>query len=238
MSDNYRSQLIGSTVPMPPGEEPQGMWKNIVDINLKMAEVNANVWYESFYVSRKFYITRSTTNMYIAWYEWPVMWKGVMYHWESLPGGKHECVYLFGNPLLFWTVLLSSVIGLFYGDHIAYINLRGNESVELQTQRNIRNVLLFVLGYFANILPYPLLISRPCYMYHYHPSLVFGVLLTGCLLDILSRQQKTVFYFVVVVLITAVVSSYIHFLPFSYALPLTDAEHEARRWFKFIFPHW
>ena len=53
MSDNYRSQLIGSTVQMPAGENPQGMIRNIIDINLKMAEVNAAVWYESYYVSRK-----------------------------------------------------------------------------------------------------------------------------------------------------------------------------------------
>ena len=54
MSDNYRSQLIGSTVKMPAGQTPQGMIRNIIDINVKMAQVNAAVWYESSSVSRKF----------------------------------------------------------------------------------------------------------------------------------------------------------------------------------------
>lgn len=55
MSDNYRSQLIGSLIPMPAGETPQGMLKNIYDINVKMIEVNRNVYYEGYYISRKYY---------------------------------------------------------------------------------------------------------------------------------------------------------------------------------------
>lgn len=54
MNDNYRSQLIGSTIPMPPGESPQGMIKNIIDINLKMIEINAAVYYEGYYISRNY----------------------------------------------------------------------------------------------------------------------------------------------------------------------------------------
>ena len=51
MSDNYRSQLIGSEIKMPPGETPQGMLENIYQINKKMFEVNFAVFYEQFYTS-------------------------------------------------------------------------------------------------------------------------------------------------------------------------------------------
>ncbi len=62
MNDNYRSQLIGSNITMPEGQEPQGIWQNIYDINKKMLEVNLAVMYDHYYTS--------------PWYQWPIMYKG------------------------------------------------------------------------------------------------------------------------------------------------------------------
>lgn len=179
-------------------------------------------------------------DLFLAWYEWPVMFRGVMYEWASLPDGKHSCIYLFGNPILFWIVLLGVCVSILYCDHIVYLyHFRPNANI---SPIIVGNVLLCLFGYFANYIPYPLLISRPCYMYHYHPALVFGIFLLGSLLDALSSKKKRLFdilYYLLIILITcSVMAAYFHFLPFSYNLPLTDEEHERRRWFHSFFKYW
>lgn len=80
MNDNFRSQLIGSNVTLPEGEEPQGVWQNIVDINKKMIEINNAVRYEDYATS--------------SWYQWPIMWNGVMYQWAPFASAGR------GTPLL------------------------------------------------------------------------------------------------------------------------------------------
>merc|ERR1712037_178619 len=89
-------------------------------------------------------------------------------------------------------------------------------------------ILLTMLGWAANYFPYPLLIKRPCYMYHYHPSLLFACLLAGVLFDILSRslRKKSYVLLFLVLLLVPVAASYYFFMSFSFATPLTQEEHE------------
>lgn len=167
------------------------------------------------------------------------MWKGVMYEWVSLPDGKHACVYLFGNPIIYWIVLLGVFIGLIYGDHFVYVSMFVDNAKNSPIVMG--NLLLCTLGYFANYIPYPLLIKRPCYLYHYHPALIFGIFLLGSILDALKRKRyfnNIIYYFLIFIIISASFASYIHFLPFSYNLPLTEEEHQMRRWFNDIFKYW
>lgn len=227
MNDNYRSQLVGSNITMPEGEEPQGMLRNIIDINLKMLEINSATMYDHYYNSR--------------FWEWPFMYRGIVYYWKHLPDGYHECVYLFGNPFIYWTALISTLLSFFLMDR--YFHLFFSDASLTRRQKNLLfAVALCVLGFLANYVPY-MLVKRPTYLYHYHPSLYFGILLCGLVLDAVFgtnpthlRQQLKVS--TVLSLLSIALLSYLFFLPFSFATPLNDAEHDFRRLFKSFFPLW
>jgi len=52
-------------------------------------------------------------------------------------------------------------------------------------------------------------------------------------------SNKKVKYYSAGILLLVVVSVYYYYLPFSYAWPLTEEEHDSRRWFKTsLFPYW
>jgi dolichyl-phosphate-mannose--protein O-mannosyl transferase len=224
MSDNYRSQLIGSTIKLPQGEAPQGMWTNIYQINKKMLEVNMATFYEHYYCS--------------PWYEWPIMYRGIMYDWINLPDGRHACVYLFGNPFVYWTVLLSLIVSLIYCDRLTHLSFTPYGLNNAQ-RTYFFNIGVCVFGWFSNMLPYLSFVKRPTYMYHYHPSLYMGILVTGLLFDVftarLKPKTKLILAGIIVLIIFFV---YLFYLPFGYAWPLTEEEHERRRWFKKYFPTW
>eukprot|EP00299_Pterocystis_sp_00344_P012664 c6112_g1_i1.p1 GENE.c6112_g1_i1~~c6112_g1_i1.p1 ORF type:complete len:530 (-),score=95.92 c6112_g1_i1:35-1624(-) len=223
MSDNYRSQLIGATVKMPAGESPQGMWKNIVDINRHMLKVNHHVSFKHHYGSQ--------------WYEWPILYRGLVYLWKNLPDGTHYCIYLFGNPLIYWLVLVNVVVALCSCDKrywMAYV-----EKIDLapHSKNALFACALCLFGYFANYLPYPLLVKRTCFVYHYHPSLYFGILLVGCSFDYWfpplrwSAVSRTL---ITSILLAPIIVCYIYYMPFAFGLPLTETEHDSRRmmhWF-------
>jgi len=278
MTDNYRSSLIGSNIALPAGEKPESLWTSIYNINAKMLEINSKTMYEHYYNS--------------PWYEWPVMYRGVVYYWKHLPGGLHQCIYLFGNFLVYWAVLLGVLGGLAYANrmfalltassrwfgatasvspmdydttlsslqqqnhhhhhHHPHQKQQEGWTLTYDQKRLFLAVTMCLFGYLANYLPYPLLVKRPCYLYHYHPSLYFGVLLVAMMLDaffgstvqflyfrrravpVLNWYKVTVF--TVYMVLTALV--YVFFLPFSFGMTLSDPEHDRRRIFKTWFPLW
>ncbi len=227
MSYNYRSQLIGSDIPLPEGEEPQGMIQNIIDINVKMLEINSATMYDHYYNSR--------------FWEWPFMYRGIVYYWKHLPNGYHECVYLFGTPFIYWTAFLATLVGFFVMDRHFHLFF-SNATVSRVQQTLSTAVSICIFGFLANYLPYAL-VKRPTYIYHYHPALYFAILLCGVLIDTifgvrsrgLAQQLKVS---TVMFLISVALVSYIFFLPFSIASPLNDQEHDSRRLFKSLFPLW
>ena len=180
----------------------------------------------------------SSYSLGIAWYEWPIMYRGIVYHWRSLPDGYHQLVYLFGNPILFWLVLATVVVGLFYCDHL--LHAAYTETISPAKRRVVQSFVLCFLGWLANYVPYPILIRRPCYMYHYHPALFFGMLLVGMFFDTISRKfkSKTAILLSAAILLAPIVASYVFFAPFSFFLPMTDLEHDRRRWFHSFFKTW
>ena len=165
------------------------------------------------------------------------MFRGIVYHWEEFGQGVHSLVYLFGNPLVYYVVLISLLAALAFFDHILF--LWATEPVYFP-HRATFGFLLTLLGWVANYLPYPLLITRPCYMYHYHPSLLFGCLMAGVAFDVASRamNKKQFVLLALLLVLIPVAASYYFFLPFSFATPLTQEAHELRRWFKSFYTTW
>merc|ERR1712137_974969 len=93
---------------------------------------------------------------------------------NSLYDHYYMQIYLFGNPLVYWYVLVSIPVSLIF---VWKSSLR-------------KQILLCLFGYLANFLPYAF-ISRTTYLYHYHPSLLFGIFLIGILLDLCTETRKS-----------------------------------------------
>eukprot|EP00301_Raphidiophrys_heterophryoidea_P003856 c11724_g2_i2.p1 GENE.c11724_g2_i2~~c11724_g2_i2.p1 ORF type:complete len:469 (-),score=76.88 c11724_g2_i2:38-1444(-) len=220
---------------------------NVIDVNLKMLWANQRSVFHHHHGSQ--------------WQEWPILYRGLVYWWKHLEDKRHLCVYLFGNPLVYWLVLLALIASFVHGARNAFglllSNLRSKKPTKssggVGQQTHIRQgstaVFLCVFGWVANYIPYPLLIKRTCFVYHYHPSLYFGILLCGVLLDYMTQslpdsRRESVRIKIVTLLLALMLSTYVYYLPFSYALPLTDDEHEERRMmyffpiFREIFPIW
>ena len=223
MTESFRSSLIGSTVQLPMGEQVPSMLSNIIHLNRKMLEINSASIFEHYHSS--------------SWYEWPILYKGIVYFWEVLSDRPdyHICVYLFGNPIVYWTGLLAILFAFIYCDRKLHFFFSDYPIAKIDVDKFIP-IFYCTFAYLSNMLPY-VLIKRTCYLYHYHPSLYFAIILIGLFFDkITNRRVK---YYLASLLMLVVLIVYFYYLPFSYALPLTEAEHDARRWFKStLFPYW
>lgn len=225
----YQSTLIGNEH-LANGEPTPTFFENFLSINYKMYEVNSMTSYEHYYTSQ--------------WYEWPFMYRGIMYYWKHLENGYHECIYLFGNPFIYWTGLLSVLLAVPFSDRMLHLYF-SNHVTSPTTKQLFYNCVILLMGYLINLLPYMVLVKRPTYLYHYHPSLYFSILLSGVMIDLLlpattnnsafKARLKPLFVIGFLLFLTC---SYFFFLPFSFGLKLNEAEHESRRIFKQYFPLW
>jgi dolichyl-phosphate-mannose--protein O-mannosyl transferase len=103
------------------------------------------------------------------WYQWPFDGRPIWY-WSKANANMTANIYLFGNPLVWWFVLLGvifSVIGIW---------------VKKIRQKLPPIFYILLLGYFANILPY-IFITRIAFLYHYLPSFIFGILILSVIYE-------------------------------------------------------
>eukprot|EP01095_Lingulamoeba_sp_RSL-Kostka_P010403 TRINITY_DN3739_c0_g1_i2.p1 TRINITY_DN3739_c0_g1~~TRINITY_DN3739_c0_g1_i2.p1 ORF type:complete len:445 (-),score=75.43 TRINITY_DN3739_c0_g1_i2:37-1371(-) len=227
MPDEYRATLIGNEHMNVKGPAPS-MLSNIYRINKRMLELNHEVQYEQYYCSK--------------WYEWLVHYRGIVYEWEKYPDGTHTCVYLFGNPPIYWLGLVSVVVGLYYFDRFFHQRTAPKKVLSSINIFQHNSICYCLLGYFSNLLPYVLIVKRPTYVYHYHPSLFFAILLTGLLFDLLTKPLLSIISKLRPILLSLFfiffLSVYIFFSPFSFSFHLTEEQHDKRRLFKSLFPLW
>lgn len=162
------------------------------------------------------------------WYDWPLMVRPV-YYWQSSPGadGLQGHIYLLGNPVVWWGVVLFVVVAL-----IALVS---------RSKLIVKNgwLLVFLLaGYLINWLPFAF-INRPMFMYHYLFSLLFGILIAcvilSAALDWISRRyDQEIATRLYVGVCVAVLGGFLYFLPVSYGWPLAEADLMRYMW----SPNW
>ena len=105
------------------------------------------------------------------WWSWPLMTTPPFY-WSA----PHASIYLLGNPIVWWgTSLLMIVITC-----IVVLTKVTRLSWRAKTPR----VTLWIpfVGYLIATLPYAM-VTRPLFMYHYLPSLLFALLFVVLWLD-------------------------------------------------------
>ena len=96
-------------------------------------------------------------------YQWPFMKKPIWY-WSEKDNWASGNIYLFGNLVIWLFVLFSVAAGiiLFFSEKFSRI------------VSPFLNMFLF--GFFLNLLPY-FFVKRVTFLYHYLPSLIFGILI-------------------------------------------------------------
>eukprot|EP00300_Choanocystis_sp_HF-7_P014961 c18890_g1_i2.p1 GENE.c18890_g1_i2~~c18890_g1_i2.p1 ORF type:complete len:485 (-),score=67.83 c18890_g1_i2:36-1490(-) len=237
MPDAYLNTLIGNNITSALGQPAPSMFECIVHINRHMLKVNDATSFQHHHASQ--------------WQEWPLHYRGLVYWWRDVPEspGYHRCVYLFGNPLVYWLVLVGVLGSLYLIDKKLWCHFFEKIPMAPRQLALVTSGALCAFGWVANYLPYPLLVRRTCFVYHYHPSLYFGILCTAIVFDLLIHHMRTArrnlaWIATFVLVLGPILLTYFYYLPFSYALPLTDDEHEQRRKLYFfdslrrLFPVW
>ncbi|MGH3717882.1 MAG: phospholipid carrier-dependent glycosyltransferase [Pseudonocardiaceae bacterium] len=163
-----------------------------------------------------------------TWTTWPIM-KRPVYYWTGVTKtGRHEYIYLQGNPVIWWG-LLAGVVAVAVGW------LRCPELFERH-----RGVLaLLGVAWAANFLPFAT-ITRPMFLYHYLFAFMFCLaavsiglgLPAGWMTDgetawtFSSRRSAALYWGILVVALVG----FLFFAPISYGLPLSDGGLSARIW--------
>jgi dolichyl-phosphate-mannose-protein mannosyltransferase len=159
-----------------------------------------------------------------SWISWPVLLRPV-YYWT---GGPHEYLYLQGNPVIWWGLLVGAlVVALGWLHHP-------------QRLRPHREALaLLGTGWALNWLPFAT-ITRPMFLYHYlfawlcclaAVSVGFGALAgwtgNGEQRWRLPSPRSAVLYWGILAVAAA---GFAFFAPLSYGLPLDDSGLTQRLW--------
>lgn len=136
------------------------------------------------------------------WYTWPINLKPMWYTVTELKNGMVSSISAFGNPMIWILTPIASIYCIYKG--IKYKKLP----------------YLFVsLGYFSSYLPW-VLVSRLCFIYHYFPCAVFGIMaIAFAIKDIVTSREslkKYVFVYLVICLVLFII-----FLPITTGMPIT-----------------
>ena len=187
MSIAFQKSLLESEVSNS-NVKPLNLWQKFTELNHKMY----------FYSST----LKATHPFGSKWYQWPKMQKAIWYWTENL-GSKRADIYLVGNILTWFLAGISILFALI--------------SVFIKKWRNKINPLiyLFLLGYFANLLPF-IFIGRVTFLYHYLPSLTFGILIFVFLTEKLLKNNYVYFLFLFLV-----ISVFLIFAPLTYGFPIS-----------------
>ncbi len=160
MTPEFNVSLLKSNIP--PETRELSFTEKFIELNRTMYGANAGLKADHFNGSK--------------WREWPVMRRPVWY-WSKENLGKFANIYLLGNPAVWLFVLISVPLAL-----------RFFKSGDLETERRKALLMLFS-GYILNLTLF-LLVDRVAFLYHYLPSLTFGIILAALVFESLTAKFK------------------------------------------------
>eukprot|EP00300_Choanocystis_sp_HF-7_P013672 c18398_g1_i3.p1 GENE.c18398_g1_i3~~c18398_g1_i3.p1 ORF type:complete len:391 (+),score=53.85 c18398_g1_i3:845-2017(+) len=174
------------------------------------------------------------------WYSWPTMSRPINC-WASRAEKIADQfvtrrVYLFGNPFVWWVVLgclvVSPVCWFFHRrfSKAAAAKSHYRSALPLQGSTFAHRLVQLYLGYILSMLPYAL-VQRACFIYHYMPALMFGMLLAGIVLDCLVTSYSVpAAWGVLGALLLVFAWGFWFWGSLVYGLPLTNEQYQARVW--------
>ena len=168
------------------------------------------IWQKFTELNQKMYFYSSTLKAGhqdgSRWYEWPFMRKPIWY-WTHSENLKQANIYLTGNPLIWWSVLISVAAGL------------------LMVLKKQKMRFYFLLtGFFLNLLPFAG-VSRVTFLYHYLPALTFGILTFAVLTEKIFKNNYLYFSFLALVILVFLAIS-----PISYGFSVPQQISQLYSW--------
>lgn len=215
-TEDFRRTLIGEDN-YDPEAVRQPFHKLLVYLNKYMFTANAGI------------TTRHHWESY--WYWWIINWRGLLYYNHEVDG-KWASVYLHCNPIVCW--VCAGFVASFLASRLFAARYRDMKAFKLFQRESFRHSMrtctFLFWGWLINLLPY-ILVDRSAFVYHYLPGLIYAQLLSGVLTDMLPFSLRIV---VLTATMVAVIATFFYYAPWIYCIPLTSAEHAARRW----LPRW
>ncbi len=200
MSPSFQKTLTGSKFESDSTIEPSSFWQKFIELNKAMYTYNANLKDRHPDESR--------------WYEWPLDRKPIWFWTKNIPSvnsNKVGNIYLFGNPIVYFL----AIVGIVFTFGVFLISLAERKTYFLTS--------LILVGYFSNLLPF-IFISRATFIYHYFPSLIFGIISFVYLFEELEKKSHLKIIYPVVLISTAVVFLFISPISYGLIVPLKTGE--------------
>lgn len=158
-----------------------------------------------------------------SWISWPVLQRPV-YYWT---GGPHEYLYLQGNPVIWWGLLVGALV-------VALGWLRYPQRLRPHRQA----LALLGTGWAVNWLPFAT-ITRPMFLYHYLSAWLYCLAAVSVGLGALAgwtgrgrrwRLPSTRSALLYWGILTVAAAGFVFFAPISYGLPLDGSGLARRLW--------
>jgi len=201
MSQRFQSTLNNNALYN--SEEKMGFFEKFFELNNVMLNANAGL---------------TATHPYgVKWYTMPLMERSLYYWVRSEPNGSYSRIYLLGNPFVWWAVFLGIII-------FSVSILRKLVKRDWKFLKSKWIPIVFLAAYFLNIATY-IFISRVIFLYHYFPSLLFGIILFPFIFESKLENRRILWG---IILISAAV--FVFFSPLSYGWPLDKFLYEIHNW--------
>lgn len=159
---------------------------------------------------------------------WPILVRGISF-WIKDPDMQ---IYLIGNPLEWW-LSFASIIGMFFViviDAIAERRAAETNITQSCRRRLHRTTVMFLCGWALHYLPF-FIMGRALFLHHYLPALVYSFLLTANFFEFLTRfLDARVKSFIAAIMISAFITIFYLFAPFTYGIPLEKDLVQQRKW--------
>ncbi len=138
-----------------------------------------------------------------------------IYFWYKKSGDdKASRIYVFGNPIVWFTAILAFILGLIYW-------LPDNRETKW----------LLYSGWILNMLPF-MNIQRPLFLYHYFPALIFTIIIMSFFITDKIDFSKRSGMLILSVISLFFLLGFLFFSPLTYGLPLSAESFDLRFWLK------
>ena len=163
--------------------------------------------------------------------KWPFGGKGINYRWsKNVVDGvtKVSYSYLVGNPLVWLTVIAGILLSI--------VLILGRFVFDLPVKDE--RLFMYILYFSGLYLSYMIAIAqidRVMYLYHYFVPLMFGIINAALVFAYVFKnplqQGSRLTWINLGVLGFLVVAMFAYFSPFTFGIPITEAQFELRNWF-------
>lgn len=147
-----------------------------------------------------------------TWYQWPIIYRPILFYAESVSSTLSSCISSMGNPLVWW----AGIPAFIYMLYLTFV-------------KKDRVALFLSVGYLAQYLPW-MTVSRCTFIYHYFPSTPFVTLMVGYSMYRIVKEKPKM-KVVIVVYTVAVIVLFAAFYPVLSGFPVPVGYAKYLKWF-------